>query len=140
MEISLCADIRIASIHAKFSLPEVALGFIPDLGGTQRLQAIVGTGVARYLILTGKRISARDAYLLGIVNEVVNYEDCYERAIGLAEEIASLPPHSVRMAKKALHKSSKLITSKGLNIELDCAVNAVLEHPFIKSFISEKKH
>ena len=69
-EISLACHIRYASEDAKFSQPEVKLGLIPGMGGTQRLVNVVGKGVALELIIGGQMINANEAYRIGLVNKV----------------------------------------------------------------------
>jgi len=70
-ETAMACTLRIATEHAKFGQPEVALGIIPGGGGTQRLPRLVGKGRALQLILSGATIGAQEAYRIGLVNEVV---------------------------------------------------------------------
>ena len=71
-ELSMACDFRIASEKAKFGQPEVGLGLIPGFGGTKRLSALVGKGMAKYLIMTADMINAEEAYRIGLVEKVVN--------------------------------------------------------------------
>ena len=74
-ELILACDLRIASEEARFSIPEVNLGIIPDLGGTHRLSRMVGLGRAKELIRTGKMISASEAERIGLINKVVPWNN-----------------------------------------------------------------
>jgi len=74
-ETAMACTIRVASEHARFGQPEVALGIIPGGGGTQRLPRLVGKGRALQIILSGAMITAQEAYRIGLVNEVVPATD-----------------------------------------------------------------
>jgi enoyl-CoA hydratase/carnithine racemase len=113
-ELALACDLRIASEEATFSIPEVNLGVIPDLGGNQRLPRIVGVGRAKELILTGKTISALDAERISLVNKVVPLEDLQSTAKAWAEEIINNRPLAVGLAKRNIDTSFGLSISEGL--------------------------
>lgn len=103
-ELALAADIIVASESAEFGLPEVTLGIIPGGGGSQRLTRIVGKQKAMELVLTGRRIDAREAEALGVVNTVVGKrEDWREKTLEIAAVIARRPPVAVRLAKQAVN-------------------------------------
>ena len=103
-ELALAADIIVASESAEFGLPEVTLGIIPGGGGSQRLTRIVGKQKAMELVLTGRRIDAREAEALGIVNTVVGKrENWREKTLEIAAVIARRPPVAVRLAKQAVN-------------------------------------
>ena len=102
--ITLCCDILIASENAEMGLPNVALGIIPAYGGGVRLARFVGKQNAMKLILTAERITAQEAYRMGIVSEVVPLPDLMPTAERIAGRIASLPPHSVRLAKESMNR------------------------------------
>ena len=70
-EVALACDIRIAAENATFGFPEVSLGILPGMGGTQRLPRLIGPALAKELIFTGRRISAGEAREIGLVNRVV---------------------------------------------------------------------
>lgn len=116
MEISLACDIRIATTEAKLGLPEVKLGVFPAAGGTQRLPQIVGAGVAKELILTGRVVDADEAAELNLVNDVYEDEDEFEDSVyEMADQIASRAPVAVQMAKKSINNG--LDTGQGLEFE-----------------------
>src|SRR4030042_528017 len=80
LEIALACDLRIASENAIFGMPEVTLGLIPGWGGTQRLPRIVSLARAAELLLTGKPISAQEAYRIGLINRVVPFSELMSAA------------------------------------------------------------
>jgi len=80
-ELALACDIKIASEHASIGWPEVALGLIPRLGGTQRLPRIVGFNKAMQIMLMGERLNAQEAYNIGLVNKVVPDDELMATAI-----------------------------------------------------------
>jgi enoyl-CoA hydratase/carnithine racemase len=88
MELAIGCDIRLADETAVFSIPEVQLGIIPDGGGTQRLPKIVGVGKAKELIYTGRRIDAREALRIGLVEHVYPKAELMNEARKMAQEIA----------------------------------------------------
>lgn len=91
-ELAMAADIRVASVKARFGQPEVNLGIIPGWGGTHRLAQLVGAARARRLLLTGESIGAEDAYRMGLIDEVIEPRLLLETALNLADRLASLPP------------------------------------------------
>lgn len=103
LELACCADMRIGSEDARFSIPEVRLGIVPDLGGTQRLPKIVGVAKAKELIYSARTIDAREALRIGLLNEVCPKGEVMDRARALAREIAANGPLAVQAAKKAIH-------------------------------------
>lgn len=110
-------DIIIASETATFGQPEVNVGIMPGAGATQRLPRIVGKNKAMEMILTGKPVSAEEAYRVGLVNRVVLVENLMEEAKKTATEIASKPPISVRAAKEAILKAQDTTLEVGLEFE-----------------------
>ncbi|MDG5820382.1 3-hydroxyacyl-CoA dehydrogenase/enoyl-CoA hydratase family protein [Natronococcus sp. A-GB7] len=102
MELSMCADLRVASAGSEFGQPELDLGLIPGWGGTQRLSAIVGEGRAKEIILTADRFEAETMESYGFVNEVVDGDELEARALELATDLAGGPPIAHRYAKRAM--------------------------------------
>lgn len=86
LELALACDLRISSTKAKFAFPEVGLGIIPGGGGTQRLQKIVGQGVAKELLYFGEMFDAYRAMELHIVNKLVPVEELLAAAKGMGRE------------------------------------------------------
>lgn len=116
-ELAMHADIRIAGEDAMFGQPEINLGIMPGAGGTQRLVRAVGMALATHLVLTGEQISARRALEAGLISEITQPELTVERAIAIAERIASKAPLAVRLAKEALHKAEDTDLATGLRFE-----------------------
>jgi len=99
-ELAMACDIRIASTNAKFGQPEVNLGLIPGFAGTQRLSRLVGTGNSLHLLLTGERISAEEAYRIGLVQLLAEPENILEAAKNMANTIISKGPKAVQLIKE----------------------------------------
>jgi enoyl-CoA hydratase len=118
-EVALACDIRIAAENALFGFPEVTLGILPGLGGTQRLPRLVGPGVAKEMIFSGRRIKAEEARMINLVNRVVPEGEAFNTARELAEEIASNGPIAVRHAKAAANKAQDVDLVSGLEYEAD---------------------
>lgn len=116
-ELAMCADIIVAGEGARFAQPEINLGIIPGAGGTQRLTRAVGKSLAMKLVLTGEQLDARSALAAGLVAEVVPPELTVDRALELAEIIASKPPLAVRMAKESILKAEEMTLEAGLEFE-----------------------
>ncbi|MCS3843368.1 enoyl-CoA hydratase/isomerase family protein [Microbacterium sp. AK031] len=102
LELALACDLRIAATDAIFAMPEVGLGSLPGSGGLQRLPPVVGAGIAKEWILTGRQVTADEAHLRGLVNQVVERDALDDAARELAQELASKSPLAVRLAKVAL--------------------------------------
>jgi enoyl-CoA hydratase/carnithine racemase len=102
MELALCCDIRLAAEGTLFSIPEVQLGLVPDMGGTQRLPRTIGIGMAKELIYSARRIDAAEALRIGLVNHVYPVAEVKARAQELALEIAANGPLAVQASKRAI--------------------------------------
>jgi enoyl-CoA hydratase/carnithine racemase len=116
-ELALLCDLIVASETAQFGQPEITLGIIPGGGGTQRLARVLGKQRAMELVLTGRRIDAREAERFGLVNEVAPESQWLERAMDLAQRIARRPPIAVRLAKQAVIAADETGLSAGLEHE-----------------------
>ncbi|MEL6183354.1 MAG: enoyl-CoA hydratase-related protein [Myxococcota bacterium] len=106
-ELAMACDIRVAAADAKLGQPEVGLGIVPGAGAIQRLPALVGLGMAKELILSGRLVDADEAQRLGLVNRVVAAEALEQEAMALAERIAKQGPLAVRLSKLALNASAR---------------------------------
>jgi enoyl-CoA hydratase/carnithine racemase len=116
-ELALLCDLIVASETAEFGQPEITLGIIPGGGGTQRLARVLGKQRAMELVLTGRRIGAREAERLGLVNEVADEGEWRELAMELAQRIARRPPIAVRLAKQAVLAADETGLAAGLEHE-----------------------
>lgn len=102
-ELAMACDLRICSDKARFGQPEVGLGIIPGFSGTVRLTRLVGMGMAKQLIYTGKPIRADEALRIGLVNAVVPQAELMDKAMELAGQIAANAPLAVRAAKQCIN-------------------------------------
>jgi enoyl-CoA hydratase/carnithine racemase len=119
LELALACDFRVAGPKAVFALPETSLGIIPGAGGTQRLSRLVGLAQARKMILTARRIDARQALNMGLVDEL-GEESALQLAQGLAREIARNAPVAIRQAKRAMSGTAHLSLAEALDHERSC--------------------
>jgi methylglutaconyl-CoA hydratase len=120
LEMALACDIRIAAEGALMGLTETSLGIIPGAGGTQRLPRVVGVAKAKELIFTARRVDAREAHSLGLVNMVVPKDRLLDTGWEMAQRIAKNGPIAVAMAKEAINRGSEVDISTGLAIEARC--------------------
>ncbi|WP_461834567.1 enoyl-CoA hydratase [Desulfothermus sp.] len=116
-ELALACDIRIASENATLGLTETRLAIIPGAGGTQRLPRIVGVAKAKELIFTGKRVSAKEALDIGLVNRICTLENLLSECEKLALEICETGPIAIEQAKYAINKGIEVDINTGLAIE-----------------------
>jgi len=115
---ALLCDIRVAAEGARFMLPEVTHGVIPDTGGVGRLYEICGHGVASDLVFTGRPMGADEAYAHGIVSRVVPPDSLDETVREMADKIAAAPAVSVKMARRVLRHLSEPAVRSSMAEEL----------------------
>lgn len=101
-ELALLCDIVLAGESARFAQPEVRVGIMPGIGGTQRLVRAVGKSNAMRILMTGEPISAVDALRMGLVSEVVPDTELLDAALALARTVAAMPPLAVRQIKEVV--------------------------------------
>jgi enoyl-CoA hydratase/carnithine racemase len=116
-EIAMACTMRLASENAKLGQPEVKLGLIPGLGGSQRLPRLVGKGVAMQLVTTGEMITAQEAHRIGLVNEVTAAAELIPRAEVIAQKIIANAPLAVQFAMEAVNKGMETNLAEGLYLE-----------------------
>ena len=116
-ELALACDLIVASDSARFGQPEITIGVMPGAGGTQRLPRAIGKVRAMELVLTGRQITAAEAFDQGIVNRVVPPEAVVAEALRFGAEIAAQPPVAVLAAKQAVKLADELPLSAGLQHE-----------------------
>jgi methylglutaconyl-CoA hydratase len=133
LELALCTHLRVFASTAQVGLPETRLGIIPGAGGTYRLPGLIGLGRARDLVLTGRRVSASEAYFLGIADRLVEVvekdeqggkeggkeelmkrakEEVLKEAVRLAGEICEGGPVAVRSALQAVGYAREEVENK----------------------------
>jgi enoyl-CoA hydratase len=116
-ELAMQCDIIIAADTAKFGQPEIKLGVIPGIGGTQRLARAVGKAKAMDLILTGRMMDAAEAERSGLVARVVPAASLMEEAMKVAETIAAMSQPSLIAAKEAVNRSFETSLAEGVRFE-----------------------
>jgi len=121
VELCLLCDICFASESASFTFAEVSRGLLPGNGGTQRLARRIGRSKALEMILSARKVTANEALEMGLVDHAVPAAQLQERALELAEQIASNAPVAVRLAKQAIVRGEDLTLTEGLNLERDLA-------------------
>jgi enoyl-CoA hydratase len=117
LELAMSCDIIVASETIQLGQPEIDIGVMPGGGGTQRLTRAVGKYKAMEMILTGTRIGAEEAKMLGLVSRVVPKGTFLAEAMKVAKEVASKPPVAVKLAKMAVNKSYEMGLGPGLDFE-----------------------
>ncbi len=116
-ELAMMCDIIIASDTAKFGQPEIKLGIIPGMGGSQRLTRAIGKAKAMDLVLTGRMMGAEEAERAGLVARVVPGDELMETALEAANAIASHSRPSVQVAKEAVNRAFETTLGEGLHYE-----------------------
>src|SRR5579871_5985871 len=116
-ELAMMCDIIIAADTAKFGQPEITLGTIPGLGGTQRLTRAVGKSKAMDLCLTGRMMDAAEAERSGLVSRIVAADKLIDEAIAIGEKLAALSRPAVAAAKEAVNRAYETTLSEGLSAE-----------------------
>jgi len=116
-ELAMMCDLIIAADTAQFGQPEIKLGLIPGLGGTQRLTRAIGKAKAMDLILTGRTMSADEAERSGLISRVVPADELLESALAVATTIASLSAPVARTAKALVKAAFELSLQAGLDAE-----------------------
>ena len=140
MELALMCDLIIASKEAKFAQPEINLGLLPGIGGTQKLKHYLGKYNANYLCLSGEIITGQRAYELGLVSVLLEKNNFYEEAKKVARKIADKPKSSLIEIKKLI--SNDALLEKGLEKERR-TFYSLLDHENakigIKAFLNKSK-
>jgi enoyl-CoA hydratase len=116
-EIAMACTMRLASENARLGQPEVKLGLIPGLGGSQRLPRLVGKGIAMQHIITGEMVTAQEALRIGLVNEVTAAADLIPRAEAIAQKIIANAPLAVQYAMEAVNRGMEMNLAEGLYLE-----------------------
>jgi|TARA_B110001452_G_scaffold260879_1_gene258920 enoyl-CoA hydratase/carnithine racemase len=140
MELALMCDLIIASKESKFAQPEINLGLIPGVGGTQRLKHYLGKYNANYLCLSGEMISGQRAYEIGLVSVLLEKNNFLDESKKFAKKIAEKPKSSLIEIKKLI--SNNLSLEQGLEKERE-SFYSLLDHENakigIKAFLNKIK-
>jgi enoyl-CoA hydratase len=116
-ELAMMCDFIIAADTAKFGQPEITLGVMPGMGGSQRLTRFVGKSKAMDMCLTGRMMDAAEAERCGLVSRVVPASDLIEEALKAAAKIAAFSLPSVMMTKEAVNRAYETTLAEGLRFE-----------------------
>jgi enoyl-CoA hydratase len=116
-EIAMMCDLIVAADNAKFGQPEIKLGVIPGIGGTQRLTWAVGKSKAMDMILTGRMMDAQEAERSGLVARVVPLADLMDETMKIADAIAGMSLPAVMVAKEAVNRAFEVPLSEGARFE-----------------------
>jgi enoyl-CoA hydratase len=116
-ELALTADFRVSADDAKWGQPEILLGIIPGMGGTQRLPRLIGAAKAKDLIYTGRFVDAEEALEIGLVDVVVPAADVYPTALAMAKKLAKGPALALAAAKAAIDGGLDGDLASGLKLE-----------------------
>ncbi len=141
-ELAMMCDFRIAGENAKLGLPEAGLGVMAGYGGTQLLPRIVGPGRAKYMILTGAILNAKEAYEFGLVDKVCAPGQLMEEVTALAQKIAASGPLSIKGSKQAIDRGLEVPLEEGLRIELeiyDKVANSEDAEGGLSAFLEKRK-
>lgn len=120
LELALACDFRYASKEIFVGLTETSLAIIPGAGGTQRLSRLIGMGQAKRLIYTAKRITAEEAFSIGLVEMITDSNNLLEKAIKTATTIIENGPIALQQAKYAINNGIDVQLEEGLEIEYEC--------------------
>jgi enoyl-CoA hydratase len=116
-ELAMQCDLIIAADNARFGQPEIKLGVIPGMGGTQRLVRAVGKAKAMDMVLTGRMMDALEAERAGLVARVVPLAELMNEAMKTAEAIASMSLPSIMVAKEAVNRAFEVSLAEGITFE-----------------------
>jgi len=116
-EVAMMCDVILAADTARFGQPEIKIGCIPGIGGTQRLTRLVGRARAMDMILTGRMIGAQEALQMGLVSRVVAAENLQDTAREVAETIAGYPRDIAQMAKACVNMAEQSTLETGVRYE-----------------------
>jgi enoyl-CoA hydratase/carnithine racemase len=107
MELALACDMRVMAEDAVAGLLETRIGLLPDVGGCSRLPAVVGLGVAKELIMTGRVIDGREAHRIGFANRIAPVDEVDGAVQGLCNELLACAPLAVGLAKRVMDAAAK---------------------------------
>jgi enoyl-CoA hydratase len=116
-ELAMMCDVIIAAESARFALPEITLGVMPGMGGTQRLTRLIGRAKAMDMVLTGRSIDAREAEKAGLVSRVTATDDLLPQALAVAQRVGGFPRTATRAAREAVDRALEPGLREGILFE-----------------------
>ncbi len=122
--LALLSDVVLMDEHAYLAEPRVGLGLVPGDGGALLWPLLAGVPAARAYLLTGERMSAEEAFRIGLIHKVTRSEGALDEAMVLAERLACLSAHSVRATKRALNRQLEAAGREGLDADLDAEAHS----------------
>lgn len=141
-ELALACDLRVAATKARFALPQLQHGDLPSHGATQRLPRMVGRTRALDLLLTGRRLTAREACDWGLVSQVVPGPQLGRTVRRLATDLSRKGPLALRYAKEAVVKGSEMTMEQGIRLEEDLYVllqTTADRHEGVAAFLDKRQ-
>lgn len=135
LELSLCADFRLASRDASYGMPEIAFGGLPGSGGTSRLVRLAGPHWARWLNLANRRVDAELARTIGIVHEIFEPSEFDAAVEQFCKHMATIPPEAFAAGKLAIELSADLDRAQARNVER-LAVSGLFGGPELRDLMS----
>lgn len=141
-ELALACTFRILSENAKMGLPEVGLGAIPGIGGTQRLPRLIGKGRALWYLLTGELIDANTAERIGLANKVVPEGRVMEACLDVAKTLLGKSPLAMHLAMQAVHHGMEVGQEEGMVLEsalMTIACASEDKNEGVKAFLEKRK-
>jgi len=116
-ELAMMCDFIIAADNAKFGQPEISLGVMPGMGGSQRLTRFVGKSKSMDMCLTGRMMDAEEAERCGLVSRIVTVNDLMETALEVGAKIAQFSQPSVALTKQSVNRSYETTLAEGVQFE-----------------------
>ncbi|MBI1184046.1 enoyl-CoA hydratase [bacterium] len=116
-ELCMLCDMIVASETAQFGQPEIKIGVMPGAGGTQRLLRAVGKARAMEMAMTGRFITATEAYDYGLINKIVPVELYLSEAMKMAKTIADMSPLAIQAIKESINEAAETFLQEGLRLE-----------------------
>lgn len=141
-EMAMACDIRVVAENAKFALPEVGLGIIPGLGGTQRLARLIGVGRAKEIVLMNRKVGAQEAVSIGLATACVPQEQLMDKAMEVARTITANSPSAIAMCKQLISLSMSTDQNVGEMMEsygFSLALQSDDKAEGVRAFLEKRK-
>ena len=138
--LALTCDFRLASTRAIFGLPEIKLGMVLALGGTQRLTRLIGVSAAKELILRGRNVTAYDAQRMGLVHRIAEPNELLSLARGWAERALGYSPRALALAKDLINRSFERDARASADAETDAQVELLHSPDFLARLKAVKEN